>query len=168
MRRAQALRSSAKGRAENVMIVDLIRNDVARVARVGGVRVPQLFRVERYGTVLQLTSDVMAELRPDVGLTALLGALFPSGSVTGAPKASTMALIRELEPTPCGVYWGAVGFAGPPDADVRGWRPAVVRTASSVRIIPLSAYCPNCTCRPVTAVDLRSSATLAMPQVSLD
>ena len=103
------LRASAKERAENVMIVDLIRNDVARIAQVGSVRVPELLRTERYETVVQLTSDVVARLRPGVGLTELLRALFPSGSVTGAPKASTMRLIRELESTPRGVYCGAVG-----------------------------------------------------------
>jgi para-aminobenzoate synthetase/4-amino-4-deoxychorismate lyase len=128
-RRAETLRASAKERAENVMIVDLIRNDVARVAQVGGVRVPELLRVERYETVLQLTSDVEARLRPDVGLTELFGTLFPSGSVTGAPKASTMALIRELEPTPRGVYCGAVGVVGPPDAGVRARFSVAIRTA---------------------------------------
>ena len=129
--RAQAarLRASAKERAENVMIVDLIRNDVARVARIGSVRVPELFRIEQYETVLQLTSDVEARLRPGVGLTELFGALFPSGSVTGAPKASTMALIRELEPTPRGVYCGAVGVVGPPDAAVRARFNVAIRTA---------------------------------------
>ena len=128
-RRASALRASAKERAENVMIVDLIRNDVAKVAQVGTVGVPELLRVERYETVLQLTSDVEAKLRPGVGLTELLRALFPSGSVTGAPKASTMALIRELESTPRGVYCGAIGFVGPPCADVRARFSVAIRTA---------------------------------------
>jgi para-aminobenzoate synthetase / 4-amino-4-deoxychorismate lyase len=127
--RAAALRASAKERAENVMIVDLIRNDVARVAQTGSVRVPELFRIERYETVLQLTSDVEARLRPGVGLTELFRALFPSGSVTGAPKASTMALIRELEPTPRGVYCGAVGVVGPPNAAVRARFSVAIRTA---------------------------------------
>ena len=81
--RAQSLRTSAKERAENIMIVDLIRNDVARVAEIGGVSVPELCRVERYETVLQLTSDVVASLRPGIGLTDLFRVLFPSGSVTG-------------------------------------------------------------------------------------
>ena len=100
---AKALRTSDKERAENIMIVDLIRNDAARVSQVGGVRVRDLCEVERYETVLQLTSTVSAELRPGVGLVELFRVLFPSGSVTGAPKVSTMALIRELEPTPRGV-----------------------------------------------------------------
>jgi para-aminobenzoate synthetase / 4-amino-4-deoxychorismate lyase len=126
---ATVLRASAKERAENVMIVDLIRNDVARIAQVGSVRVPELLRTERYETVVQLTSDVVARLRPGVGLTELLRALFPSGSVTGAPKASTMRLIRELESTPRGVYCGAVGFVGPPDARVRARFNVAIRTA---------------------------------------
>jgi para-aminobenzoate synthetase / 4-amino-4-deoxychorismate lyase len=127
--RAEVLRASAKERAENVMIVDLIRNDVARVAQVGSVRVPELFRVERYETVLQLTSDVVATLRPGVGLAEVFRALFPSGSVTGAPKARTMALIRGLEPTPRGLYCGAIGFVAPPDADVRARFSVAIRTA---------------------------------------
>jgi len=126
---ADQLRSSAKERAENVMIVDLIRNDAARVAEVGTVNVRELCAVERYETVLQLTSTVTAQLRPDVGLVELFGALFPSGSVTGAPKVSTMALIRELEPTPRGVYCGAIGFVAPPDAAVRARFNVAIRTA---------------------------------------
>ncbi|MFF0501814.1 aminodeoxychorismate synthase component I [Nocardia aobensis] len=110
---ASQLRASAKERAENIMIVDLIRNDVARVAVVGGVSVTALCRVERYRTVHQMTSDVVARLRPDAGLLDIFSALFPCGSVTGAPKARTMALIRELEPTPRGVYCGAVGVVAP-------------------------------------------------------
>jgi para-aminobenzoate synthetase/4-amino-4-deoxychorismate lyase len=127
--RARALRNSAKERAENVMIVDLIRNDVARVAEIGGVSVLELCRVERYETVLQLTSDIVARLRPGTGLRELFRAVFPSGSVTGAPKASTMALIRELEPTPRGVYCGAIGFVGPPQARVRARFNVAIRTA---------------------------------------
>ena len=128
-RRAATLRTSAKERAENVMIVDLVRNDVARVADVGGVRVPALCRVERYETVFQLTSDVTARLRSGVGLGELFRALFPSGSVTGAPKASTMALIRELETTPRGVYCGAIGIVGPPATPVRARFNVAIRTA---------------------------------------
>ncbi|WP_232807140.1 chorismate-binding protein [Geodermatophilus chilensis] len=136
---AHRLSASAKERAENLMIVDLVRNDVARVARVGSVDVPALFTVERYGTVLQLTSDVTAQLRPGTGLVDLFRALFPSGSVTGAPKASSMALLRGLEPTPRGVYCGAIGLVGPPDAPVRARfgvaiRTAVVDTASGTAV----------------------------------
>ena len=127
--RADLLRSSVKERAENVMIVDLIRNDAARVAQVGTVAVRELCAVERYETVLQLTSTVAAQLRPGVGLPELFGTLFPSGSVTGAPKVSTMALIRELEATPRGVYCGAIGFVAPPDAGVRARFNVAIRTA---------------------------------------
>ncbi len=108
-----ALRASPKERAENVMIVDLLRNDLGRVAVPGTVRVPELFTLETYPTFHTLTSTVTAELSEDVGLSALFRALFPCGSVTGAPKVSTMRLIRELEPTPRGVYCGAVGFLKP-------------------------------------------------------
>jgi aminodeoxychorismate synthase component I len=125
----RALRGSPKERAENVMIVDLMRNDVARVAIPGSVRVPSLLTVERYPTVLQLTSDVTARLRPRTGLTDLFRALFPCGSITGAPKASTMELIRELEAGPRGVYCGAVGWFAPPSAPVRARFNVAIRTA---------------------------------------
>ena len=126
---AHRLSASAKERAENVMIVDLVRNDVARVAEVGSVEVPALFTVERYGTVLQLTSEVTARLRPGTGLGDLFRALFPCGSVTGAPKASSMAVLRALEDTPRGVYCGAIGLVGPPDAPVRARFSVAIRTA---------------------------------------
>ncbi|WP_448609211.1 aminodeoxychorismate synthase component I [Geodermatophilus sp. URMC 60] len=128
-RLAAQLRSSAKERAENVMIVDLLRNDIGRVAEIGSVDVPALFTVERYETVLQLTSDVTARLRPGTGLVELFRALFPCGSVTGAPKASSMEIIRFLEPDPRGVYCGAVGLVGPPDAPVRARFSVAIRTA---------------------------------------
>jgi para-aminobenzoate synthetase / 4-amino-4-deoxychorismate lyase len=137
---AKALRTSAKERAENIMIVDLIRNDAARVSQVGGVRVRDLCEVERYETVLQLTSTVSAQLRPGVGLAELFRALFPSGSVTGAPKVSTMALIRELEPTPRGVYCGAIGFVAPPDADLRARFNVAIRTAVLDRALGSAEY----------------------------
>jgi para-aminobenzoate synthetase / 4-amino-4-deoxychorismate lyase len=111
---AGRLRADTKERAENVMIVDLVRNDLGRVARVGSVRVPQLCAVERYETVLQMTSRVSAEVPGTVGLVELLRAVFPCGSVTGAPKAAAMAVIRELESAPRGVYCGAVGLVAPP------------------------------------------------------
>jgi para-aminobenzoate synthetase / 4-amino-4-deoxychorismate lyase len=125
---AGELRSSPKERAENVMIVDLMRNDIARVAEIGSVDVPALFTVERYETVLQLTSDVTARLRPGTGLVDLFRALFPCGSVTGAPKASSMKIIRSLERDPRGVYCGAIGLVGPPDAPVRARFSVAIRT----------------------------------------
>ncbi|MEX2276077.1 MAG: aminodeoxychorismate synthase component I [Actinomycetota bacterium] len=111
---AQALGASAKDRAENAMIVDLLRNDLGRVARPGTVEVPDMFTTERYETVWQMTSSVVAELRPTTGLVEVFRALFPSGSVTGAPKVRTMQLIRELEAVSRGVYCGAVGYLAPP------------------------------------------------------
>jgi para-aminobenzoate synthetase/4-amino-4-deoxychorismate lyase len=98
------------------MIVDLLRNDVGRIARPGSVRVPALFQTERYETVWQMTSTVAARLLPDLSGTGALRALFPCGSVTGAPKARTMEIIRDLEDSPRGVYTGAIGFLAPPDA----------------------------------------------------
>jgi hypothetical protein len=95
------------------MIVDLLRNDLGRVAIFGSVRVPSLFDVERYPTVWQLTSTVTARLPPGVGVPELFGALFPSGSVTGAPKRAAMQAIVTLEGRPRGVYCGAVGFIRP-------------------------------------------------------
>ncbi|MFD2416815.1 chorismate-binding protein [Amycolatopsis pigmentata] len=109
------LRASAKERAENIMIVDLVRNDIARVAVTGSVSVTALCRAERYETVHQLTSDVTARMRPETHLADVFGALFPCGSVTGAPKPRTMRLIRDLEDGPRGVYCGAIGMVGPPE-----------------------------------------------------
>jgi para-aminobenzoate synthetase/4-amino-4-deoxychorismate lyase len=108
-----ALVASAKDRAENLMIVDLLRNDLARVAEPGSVCVPALFEAERYETVTQMTSTVRATLRPDARLADVLAALFPCGSVTGAPKIRAMRVVREVEDGPRGVYCGAVGYAAP-------------------------------------------------------
>ena len=112
-RRADALTADPKNRAENLMIVDLLRNDLARVAEQGSVRVPRLFHAERYPTLTQMTSTVEADLRPDAGLADVFRALFPCGSVTGAPKLRAMELIRGLEAGPRGVYCGAIGYAAP-------------------------------------------------------
>ena len=113
---AAELLASPKERAENLMIVDLLRNDAGRVAVPGSVRVERLFEVERYETVHQLTSTIRARPRAGVGLAGLFRALFPCGSVTGAPKVRTMQLIAELEDEPRGVYCGAIGFASPGEA----------------------------------------------------
>ena len=110
---ADALFNDEKNRAENLMIVDLLRNDLSRVSEAGSVRVPELFTIERYETVTQMTSTVEGTLKQGVGLSDALRALFPCGSVTGAPKIRAMQLIRELEGRTRGVYCGAIGFAGP-------------------------------------------------------
>jgi para-aminobenzoate synthetase / 4-amino-4-deoxychorismate lyase len=102
-----------KQRAENLMIVDLLRNDLGRVARIGSVEVTDLFTVETYRSVHQMTSGITAELRSDMGLKDMLRALFPCGSVTGAPKVRAMEIIRELESGPRGVYTGAIGHIAP-------------------------------------------------------
>jgi para-aminobenzoate synthetase/4-amino-4-deoxychorismate lyase len=107
------LLGSVKDRAENAMIVDLLRNDIGRVARPGSVRWTDVFEAERYETVWQLTSTVGAELRRGASLLDVFRALFPSGSVTGAPKVRTMELIAELEDSPRGIYCGAVGYLSP-------------------------------------------------------
>ena len=110
--RAQLL-ASPKERAENVMIVDLLRNDLGRLARPGTVRVPRLFEAQALPTVWQMTSTVTARTTPGVGLAELFGALFPCGSVTGAPKARAMHWIRALEDGPRGFYCGALGVVRP-------------------------------------------------------
>src|SRR5215831_4272075 len=102
-----------KQRAENLMIVDLLRNDLGRIAKIGSVDVTDLFTVETYRTVHQMTSGITAELRADMGLSDMLKALFPCGSVTGAPKVRAMEIIRELEAYPRGVYTGAIGHIAP-------------------------------------------------------
>ncbi|MGY1744324.1 chorismate-binding protein [Blastococcus sp. SYSU D00695] len=122
------LGTSEKERAENVMIVDLVRNDLARVAVTGSVTVDALCRPERFETVHQLVSDVSSRLLPGTGLADLFRAVFPSGSVTGAPKIRAMELIRELEDGPRGVYCGAVGVVAPPGAPFRARFGVAIRT----------------------------------------
>ena len=112
-RLAEALRTDEKNRAENLMIVDLLRNDLSVCCEPGSVAVPELFRVEAYPTVWQMTSTVTGRLRLGVGYADLFRALFPSGSVTGAPKLRAMQHIARLEPAPRGVYCGAIGYAAP-------------------------------------------------------
>ena len=110
---AQWLSTSSKDRAENVMIVDLLRNDLGKVAVPGSVRVSSLFDLERFETVWQMTSTVEATLTEGTSLVDLMTALFPCGSVTGAPKIRTMQIIRELERFPRGAYTGTIGFLKP-------------------------------------------------------
>jgi para-aminobenzoate synthetase/4-amino-4-deoxychorismate lyase len=107
------LSKDVKNRAENLMIVDLMRNDLGRIADLGSVSVTDLFTVETFKTLHQMTSGVRAELKPGIGLVDILKAIFPPGSITGAPKIRAMELIRELETEPRGVYCGAIGRFSP-------------------------------------------------------
>jgi para-aminobenzoate synthetase/4-amino-4-deoxychorismate lyase len=134
---AEHLLASAKDRAENAMIVDLLRNDLGRISRAGSVTWADVFQVERYETVWQLTTTVSAELETGIGLAEIFRGLFPSGSVTGAPKVRTMEIIRDLEDSRRGIYCGAVGFLAPegsgrPDARFNvAIRTVTVDTAST-------------------------------------
>jgi len=111
-----ALAASAKDRAENLMIVDLLRNDIGRLALIGSVAVPELYSVETYPTLHTMVSTVTAQLKPAVRAAAIVRALFPCGSITGAPKIRAMEVIRELESSLRGVYCGAIGFFAPDGA----------------------------------------------------
>ena len=113
MARAWELGQDEKNRAENLMIVDLLRNDLSRLSEVGSVKVTDLYTVQTYPTLHQMTSGVEARLRPGVGLADLFAGLFPCGSVTGCPKIRAMEIIRELECAPRGVYCGALGMVAP-------------------------------------------------------
>ena len=123
--RGTELQRSEKNRAENVMIVDMVRNDLGRVATTGSVRVRSLFDAERYPLQWQLTSSVTGEVQ-QASTERLLGAMFPSGSVTGAPKHSAMGIIQNLEASPRGVYTGAIGYLSP---NGRGHFNVAIRTA---------------------------------------
>ncbi|MGJ9460198.1 aminodeoxychorismate synthase component I [Oceanobacillus sp. CF4.6] len=107
------LYQSEKNRAENVMIVDLLRNDLGMIAKQGSVEVPSLYSIEEYPTVFQMTSTVTGEIRNDKTISDIFKALFPCGSITGAPKISTMDIIHNLESSPREVYCGAIGYITP-------------------------------------------------------
>lgn len=109
----RVLATDEKQRAENLMIVDLMRNDISRISEIGSVEVTDLFTVETYRTLHQMTSGVRAQLKPNVGMMDLLKAIFPPGSVTGAPKIRAMELISDYETEPRGVYCGAIGHISP-------------------------------------------------------
>jgi len=110
---AEAMAQSAKVRAENLMIVDLLRNDIARISTVGSVRVPELFSIDSFATVHQMSSRVVGQLAGAPGLAGLMAALFPCGSITGAPKIRAMEIIREVERHPREIYCGAIGWMAP-------------------------------------------------------
>ncbi|MBC2834105.1 aminodeoxychorismate synthase component I [Paragemmobacter straminiformis] len=124
---AAELGASEKARAENLMIVDLLRNDISRLSEVGSVRVPELYAVEAFSTVHQMSSTVTGRLRGGADVAGLMAALFPCGSVTGAPKIRAMEIIREVERGARGVYCGAMGWMAP-DGDA-AWNVAI-RTLS--------------------------------------
>lgn len=113
---AEELRASAKGQAENLMIVDLLRNDISRVAKVGSVKVPELFAVEHYATLHQMVSRVVGQLVAPPSMAGVMAALFPCGSITGAPKIRAMQIIHEVEPHGRGAYCGAIGWMAPDGA----------------------------------------------------
>ncbi len=107
------LKNDEKSRAENLMILDLLRNDFSRIAEIGSLKVPDMFTIETYATLHQMTSGVEAKLKPGTGLHHIIRNLFPCGSITGAPKIRAMEIIRELEPEPRGIYTGAIGMISP-------------------------------------------------------
>ncbi len=107
------LQHDEKNRAEHLMIVDLLRNDLGRICDMGSVHLDDIFSVERYATLLQMTSTISGKLRARLSYYDIFKALFPSGSITGAPKIRTMQIIRELEQAPRGIYTGAIGFISP-------------------------------------------------------
>lgn len=109
----EEMKADEKTQAENRMIVDLLRNDISRITEVGTLHVPRLFDVETYPTVHQMVSHVRAKLLPGLGVTDIFAALFPCGSITGAPKMRAMEILHELEDTPRDAYCGAIGFIAP-------------------------------------------------------
>ena len=135
LEQGEQLRASEKERAENVMIVDMVRNDLGRIAKAGSVNVPDLFDVERYPTVWQMTSTVTAET--DASLTEVMTSLFPPASITGAPKASTMQIIAAVECSPRRIYTGTIGFLDP---DGRAQFNVAIRTALINRKTEVAEY----------------------------
>ena len=113
LEQASWLEQDPKNRSENMMIVDLLRNDMNRISEVGSEHVERLCQVEQYSTVWQMTSTIKSQLREDVNLVEIFRSLFPCGSITGAPKIATMEIIKDLEPQPRGVYCGTIGLLLP-------------------------------------------------------
>ncbi len=107
------LRNDPKNQAENRMIVDLLRNDISLISEVGSLGVPELFRIESFATVHQMVSRVRAKLLPGLTIRQIFAALFPCGSITGAPKIRAMEILRELEGTPRNAYCGSIGWIAP-------------------------------------------------------
>ena len=132
------LEDSEKNRAENIMIVDMIRNDIGRIAEIGSVEVPRLCEVERFPTVLQMTSTVRA--RVPGSFSAIMTALFPCASITGAPKVSTMGIIAEVESTPRGLYSGAIGYVAPDGDGLEAQFNVAIRTVTIDRTLGRAEY----------------------------
>ncbi|WP_253354999.1 bifunctional chorismate-binding protein/class IV aminotransferase [Neisseria perflava] len=135
--RACELQADPKNRAENVMIVDLLRNDLGKIAQTGKVRVPEPFKVSRFGSVWQMTSAIEAQTKPNVTAADVFRAAFPCGSITGAPKRMSMQIIEDLEIAPRGLYTGSIGFLNPCDSGLgfEGVLNVVIRT---LQLAPLS------------------------------
>ncbi len=112
-KQAELLATDEKNQCENVMIVDLMRNDLGRISKTGSVTVPQLFTVEKYASLFQMTSTIESQLQGGISWSEIFKSIFPAGSVTGAPKLRTMQIIQELEDEPRGIYTGAIGFTSP-------------------------------------------------------
>lgn len=138
--RAEALRHDAKNRAENVMIVDLLRNDLGKLAIAGGVTVPQAFDVQAFGSVWQMTSTVTARMRPETTVADIIQAAFPCGSITGAPKRMAMQVIADLEQRQRGMYTGSIGFLEP-CASGLGWHGTWNVVIRSLQLTERSAQC---------------------------
>ena len=115
---AEWLGNSGKNRAENIMIVDMLRNDLGRICETGSVHIPELFTIEKYNTLFQMTSTVAGELKPDTSYSEIFQSLFPCGSITGAPKIRSMEIIDSLEKRARGIYTGAIGYISPHDEAV--------------------------------------------------
>ncbi len=115
--RRDFLYNDIKNRAENIMIVDLLRNDLGRISKTGTVKVDKLFEIEKHPTVFQMTSEISSELEENTNLYDIFKAIFPCGSITGAPKVSTMRVIDELEPFSRNIYCGAIGFLSPNECE---------------------------------------------------
>lgn len=116
--KAEELFNSMKNRAENVMIVDLLRNDLGRISKTGSVKVDRLYEIEKYETLFQMTSTIQSELKKGISWFEFFNSIFPSGSVTGAPKISTMRIINSLEKEPRGIYTGSIGYISPDNVSV--------------------------------------------------
>ena len=135
--RAQALQADPKNRAENIMIVDLLRNDLGKIATTGGVRVPAPFQVRRFGSVWQMTTAIEAQAKPHTSAADIFRAAFPCGSITGAPKRMSMQIIDALETSPRGLYTGSIGYLKPCSSGLgfEGTLNVVIRT---LQLKPLS------------------------------